>query len=125
MYLSSNTPGLINRVNADATAKLVCEEMGGSGRRALEMTSTATDGNGFFLFMVYDVAAFTRNSGSCKVYLRSSPTMLCDAPFLPEDPTIGMSLAKEAEEEAEHDIYSIQSGALMYKPRSGVSCPAY
>uniref|UniRef100_A0ACD5T874 Uncharacterized protein n=1 Tax=Avena sativa TaxID=4498 RepID=A0ACD5T874_AVESA len=107
----------------NATAKLVCygdaKKSGGGGYRVLNMTSTTTDEVGYFLFMVYDVAMFSR--ASCRVYLRTSPTAHCDAPFLPADASLGMILEKEETKKA---VYSVKS-ALMYAPRKGRSCPRY
>lgn len=109
----------------NATAKLVCYGGGdsksghGGGYRVLNQTSTTTDGNGYFLFMVYDVAMFSRES--CRVYLRTSPTARCDAPFLPADASLGIILEKS---EKKKNVYSAKS-ALMYAPRKGRKCPRY
>jgi len=108
----------------NATAKLVCYgggggKKGGGGYRVLNMTSTTTDEVGYFLFMVYDVAMFSRES--CRVYLRTSPTARCDAPFLPADASLGIVLEKEEKKKA---VYSAKN-VLMYKPRKGRSCPRY
>jgi hypothetical protein len=109
-------------MDADATAELVCKGGGdksGRGYRVLNMTSTPTDSIGYFLFMVYDVAMFSRES--CMVYLRTSPTAHCDAPFLPADASLGIFLE---ESKKKKDVYSAKS-ALMYAPRKGVKCPQY
>ncbi|XP_044962853.1 non-classical arabinogalactan protein 31-like [Hordeum vulgare subsp. vulgare] len=109
----------------NATAKLVCYGSKG-GYRVLNMTSTATDENGYFLAMVYDLAMFSRRS--CRVYLRTSPTPLCDAPFLPADASLGIVLKREevkpSSPEGVRGVYSART-ALMYAPRKGAKCPAY
>lgn len=124
---------LINKcdrcANADATAKLVCYGGAGSkgGYRVLNMTSTATNKDGYFLVMVYDLAMFRR--GSCRVYLRSSPTALCDAPFHPADPAAGIVLERDEVKPSSplpvgvRAVYSARP-ALMYAPRKGAKCPA-
>jgi hypothetical protein len=55
------------------------------------------------------------------VYLRTSPTAHCDAPFLPADASLGIFLE---ESEKKKNVYSAKS-ALMYAPRKGVKCPQY
>ncbi|KAF6997024.1 hypothetical protein CFC21_013286 [Triticum aestivum] len=110
---------------ANATAKLVCYGSKG-GYRVLNMTSTATDESGYFLVMVYDLAMFSRRS--CRVYLRTSPTPLCDAPFLPADASLGIVLKREEVRPSlpvgVRGVYSART-ALMYAPRKGAKCPAY
>ncbi|XP_037441922.1 non-classical arabinogalactan protein 31-like [Triticum dicoccoides] len=110
---------------ANATAKLVCYGSK-SGYRVLNMTSTATDENGYFLVMVYDLAMFSRRS--CRVYLRTSPTLLCDAPFLPADASLGIVLKREEVRPSSpvgvRGVYSART-ALMYAPRKVAKCPAY
>ncbi|XP_047044143.1 non-classical arabinogalactan protein 30-like [Lolium rigidum] len=106
----------------NATAKLVC--YGGGGKsggayRVLNMTSTPTDKTGYFLFMVYDVAMFSRES--CRVYLRTSPTAHCDAPSLPADASLGIILEQS---EKKKNVYSSKS-VLMYAPRKGRKCPRH
>ncbi|KAM0847786.1 hypothetical protein ACQ4PT_054805 [Festuca glaucescens] len=106
----------------NATAKLVCyggADKSGGGYRVLNMTSTTTDKTGYFLFMVYDVAMFSRES--CRVYLRTSPTARCDAPSLPADASLGIILEKS---EKKKNVYSAKS-VLMYAPRKGRKCPRY
>ena len=95
----------------------MCYGSGGGGYKVLNQTSTATDRNGYFLVMVYDVAMFSRQS--CRVYLRTSPTAGCDAPFLPADASLGIILEKS---EAKKGVYSAKT-ALMYAPRKGSNCP--
>ncbi|CAM0954403.1 unnamed protein product [Alopecurus aequalis] len=101
----------------NATAKLVCYGSGHDGYKVLNQTSTATDKNGYFLVMVYDVAMFSRES--CRVYLRTSPTARCDAPFVPADASLGIILEKS---ETKTGVYSART-ALMYAPRKGGKCP--
>lgn len=92
--------------------------------RLLNMTSTATDKNGYFLVMVYDLASFRRNR--CRVYLGSSPTPLCGAPFIPSNRWLGITLERER-------VASLPKGVRVYRPRrvlmfgpgGGGKCPHY
>jgi hypothetical protein len=90
------------------------------------LTSTATDKSGYFMVMVYDVDMFDRRS--CRVYLRSSPTPLCAAPFEPSNAKLGLTLVKEPGRAPQpvgaHGAYHPKA-ALMYGPDAGGKCPPY
>lgn len=90
----------------------------------LNLTSTATDKNGYFMVMVYDVNMFDRHS--CRVYLRSSPTPLCAAPFVPSNPKLGLTVVKEPGRaplpSGARGAYHPRN-ALMYSPGAGGKCP--
>ncbi|KAM0875946.1 hypothetical protein ACQ4PT_036482 [Festuca glaucescens] len=123
---SCKLPGYNHDMDAsplpNATAKLVCyggADKSGGGYRVLNMTSTPTDKTGYFLFMVYDVTMFSRESRM--VHLRTSPTVSCDAPYLPADASLGIILEQS---EKKKNVYSAKS-ALMYAPRKGRKCPRH
>ncbi|XP_062181074.1 non-classical arabinogalactan protein 31-like [Phragmites australis] len=110
----------------NATASLVCYGDEESNYRVLNQTSTTTDKNGYFLVMVYDVDMFDRHS--CRLYLRSSPTPLCAAPFIPSNPKLGLTLLREQVAtplpNGARGAYHPKS-ALMYAPGRGGKCPPY
>jgi len=110
---------------ADATASLVCYGDAESKYRVLNQTSTATDKNGYFLVMVYDVDMFDRHS--CRLYLRSSPTPLCAAPFVPSNPKLGLTLVRDRAATAPRGTRGIfhPKTALMYAPATAGKCPPY
>ena len=110
---------------ADATASLVCYGDAESKYRVLNQTSTATDKNGYFLVMVYDVDMFDRHS--CRLYLRSSSTPLCAAPFVPSNPKLGLTLVRDRAATAPRGTRGIfhPKIALMYAPATAGKCPPY
>lgn len=112
-------------MHADATASLVCYGDAESKYRVLNQTSTATDTNGYFIVMVYDVGMFDRRS--CRLYLRSSPTALCAAPFIPSNPKLGLTLVRDRAATAPRGARGIfhPKTALMYAPATGGKCPPY
>ncbi|CAD6271471.1 unnamed protein product [Miscanthus lutarioriparius] len=109
----------------NATASLVCYGDAESKYRVLNQTSTATDKNGYFLVMVYDVDMFDRHS--CRLYLRSSPTPLCAAPFVPSNPKLGLTLVRDRAATAPRGARGIfhPKTALMYAPATAGKCPPY
>lgn len=109
----------------NATASLVCYGDAESKYRVLNQTSTATDTNGYFIVMVYDVGMFDRRS--CRLYLRSSPTALCAAPFIPSNPKLGLTLVRDRAATAPRGARGIfhPKTALMYAPATAGKCPPY
>ncbi|OEL16353.1 hypothetical protein BAE44_0022627 [Dichanthelium oligosanthes] len=98
----------------NATASLVCYGDEESKYRVLNQTSTATDKNGYFIVMVYDVDMFDRHS--CRLYLRSSPTPLCAKPSIPTNPKLGLTLVRDLAAkgpEGARGVYHAKT-ALMY-----------
>lgn len=109
----------------NATASLVCYGDEESKFRVLNQTSTATDKNGYFIVMVYDVDMFDRHS--CRLYLRSSPTPLCAAPFVPSNPKLGLTLVRDRAATAPRGARGIfhPKTPLMYAPATAGKCPPY
>ncbi|KAJ1263775.1 hypothetical protein BS78_09G212600 [Paspalum vaginatum] len=110
----------------NATASLVCYGDEESKYRVLNQTSTATDKNGYFLVMVYDVDMFDRHS--CRLYLRSSPTRLCAKPFIPSNPKLGLTLVRDQAAtvmpRGARGVFHAKT-ALMYTPGTAGKCPPY
>ncbi|TKW26216.1 hypothetical protein SEVIR_3G172400v4 [Setaria viridis] len=109
----------------NATASLVCYGDEESKYRVLNQTSTASDKNGYFIVMVYDVDMFDRHT--CRLYLRSSPTALCAKPFIPSNPKLGLNLVRDRAATAPRGARSVWhvKTALMYAPSAGGKCPPY
>ncbi|KAG8086178.1 hypothetical protein GUJ93_ZPchr0010g10211 [Zizania palustris] len=106
----------------NATAQLVCY-----GDKVMNMTSTPSDKNGYFMVMVYKLDAFRRSK--CRVYLGSSPTPLCSAPSIPSNRWLGLTLEKERVAASSlpkgvRGVYRPKSGALMFGPGSSGKCPS-
>ncbi|KAL6620576.1 hypothetical protein ACP70R_035715 [Stipagrostis hirtigluma subsp. patula] len=109
----------------NATATLVCYGDEDTKYRVLNQTSTASDKTGYFYMMVYDLEIFDRHS--CRLYLRSSPTRLCAAPFVPSNPKLGLTLVRDQVgrlPEGVRGVYHPRT-ALMYSPGRGGMCPPY
>ncbi|WVZ99353.1 hypothetical protein U9M48_044674 [Paspalum notatum var. saurae] len=110
----------------NATASLVCYGDEESKYRVLNQTSTATDKNGYFLVMVYDVDMFDRHS--CRLYLRSSPTRLCAKPFIPSNAKLGLTLVRDQSTtvlpRGARGVFHAKT-ALMYAPATAGKCPPY
>ncbi|GJM89549.1 hypothetical protein PR202_ga05753 [Eleusine coracana subsp. coracana] len=108
----------------DATASVVCYGNEASKYRVLNLTTTATDKNGYFMVLVYDVGMF--DTRSCRVYLRSSPTPLCAAPVVPSNVKLGLTLVKEPGRaplpKGARAAYHSKA-ALMYGPGAAGKCP--
>ncbi|XP_006655512.2 non-classical arabinogalactan protein 30-like [Oryza brachyantha] len=104
----------------NATAELVCY----GADRVLNLTSTRTDKNGYFLVMVYDLGMFQRSR--CRVYLGSSPTPLCAAPFIPSNKWLGLTLEREKVASLPQGVKGVYrpKSTLMFGPGSSGSCPA-
>uniref|UniRef100_A0A0D3GA35 Uncharacterized protein n=1 Tax=Oryza barthii TaxID=65489 RepID=A0A0D3GA35_9ORYZ len=103
----------------NATAQLVCY-----GDKVLNMTSTATDKNGYFLVMVYRLDVFRRSR--CRVYLGSSPSPLCAAPFIPSNKWLGLTLERERVASLPKGVRGVYrpKSTLMFGPGTGGKCPA-
>jgi hypothetical protein len=105
---------------------VVCYGDAESKYRVLNQTSTASDKNGYFIVMVYDVDMFDRHT--CMLYLRSSPTALCATPFIPSNPDLGLTLVRDrattAAPRGSRGVWHAKT-ALMYAPGAGGKCPPY
>ncbi|TVU20491.1 hypothetical protein EJB05_36700, partial [Eragrostis curvula] len=110
----------------NATASLVCYGNKKSNYRELNVTSTPADKNGYFIVMMYEVAMF--HVDRCMLYLRSSPTSLCAAPFVPAHAKLSLPLEKEPRKaplpKGALGAYHSKS-ALMYAPGNAGKCPPY
>ncbi|CAN6359376.1 unnamed protein product [Urochloa humidicola] len=108
-----------------ATANLVCYGDEESKYRVLNQTSTASDANGYFIVMVYDLDMFDRHS--CRLYLRSSPTPLCAKPSIPTNPKLGLTLVRDRAATAPRGARGVWHAktALMYAPGAAGKCPPY
>ncbi|KAL6851631.1 hypothetical protein ACP4OV_020195 [Aristida adscensionis] len=109
----------------NATAALVCYGGEGTKYRVLNQTSTPSDATGYFVVMVYDLEMFDRHS--CRLYLRSSPTRLCAAPFVPSNPKLGLTVVREQVGLLPRGVRGVYHPrtALMYSPGRGGKCPPY
>ncbi|KAL5230760.1 hypothetical protein ABZP36_029536 [Zizania latifolia] len=103
----------------NATAQLVCY-----GDKVMNMTSTASDKNGYFMVMVYKLDAFRRSK--CRVYLGSSPTPLCAAPSIPSKRWLGLTLERERVASLPKGVRGVYrpKSALMFGPGSSGKCPS-
>ncbi|CAL4894566.1 unnamed protein product [Urochloa decumbens] len=109
----------------NATASLVCYGDEESKFRVLNQTSTASDANGYFIVMVYDLVMFDRHT--CRLYLRSSPTPLCAKPSIPSNPKLGLTLVRDRAATAPRGARGVWHArtALMYAPAAGGKCPRH
>uniref|UniRef100_A0A0E0PQB3 Uncharacterized protein n=1 Tax=Oryza rufipogon TaxID=4529 RepID=A0A0E0PQB3_ORYRU len=88
------------------------------------MDATATDKNGYFLVMVYRLDVFRRSR--CRVYLGSSPSPLCAAPFIPSNKWLGLTLERERVASLPKGVRGVYrpKSTLMFGPGTGGKCPA-
>uniref|UniRef100_A0A0D9WIY8 Uncharacterized protein n=1 Tax=Leersia perrieri TaxID=77586 RepID=A0A0D9WIY8_9ORYZ len=103
----------------NATAQLVCY-----GDKVLNMTSTRSDKNGYFLVMVYKLDAFRRSR--CRVYLGSSPSPLCATPYVPSNKWLGLTLERERVASLPKGVRGVYRAktTLMFGPATAGKCPA-